>query len=111
MTVPGLIFNVFNQVGANLVQTIDLVDHELKRLEKEYGPLGAKFQKIYDHRGHYPGIAGLVRVSQELAQHIHSGNFDSGIRHWNLHRDVPFRLFNQRAFLGRSRAFYRHDRG
>jgi len=61
--VPGLIFSVFNQVGANLVQTIDLVDMELKRLEKEYGPLGAKFQKIYDQSNYIRDAVQIVKHS------------------------------------------------
>ncbi len=61
--VPGLIFSVFNQVGANLVQTIDLVDIELKRLAQEYGPLGAKFQKIYDQSNYIRDAVRIVRDS------------------------------------------------
>jgi len=61
--VPGLIFSVFNQVGANLVQTIDLVDLELKRLSAEYGPLGAKFQKIYDQSNYIRDAVQIVKHS------------------------------------------------
>jgi hydrophobic/amphiphilic exporter-1 (mainly G- bacteria), HAE1 family len=45
---PGIVFSVLNQAGANLVQTIDLVDRELKALQTDYGPLGVKFEKLYD---------------------------------------------------------------
>ena len=45
---PGIIFNVFNQVGANIVQTIDSVDKEIGLFKKEYGSQGANFEKIYD---------------------------------------------------------------
>ena len=41
---PGLIFNVFNQVGANIVQTIDSVDRELQLLRKDYGPAEPDFK-------------------------------------------------------------------
>jgi HAE1 family hydrophobic/amphiphilic exporter-1 len=58
--VQGIIFNVFNQVGANIIQTIDLVDRELKLLEKEYGPLGAKFQKIYDQSNYIRDAVKIV---------------------------------------------------
>ncbi|MBI4962678.1 MAG: efflux RND transporter permease subunit [Desulfomonile tiedjei] len=61
--VPGLILNVFNQVGANLVQTINLVDKELERIEKEYGPLGAKFQKIYDQSNYIRDAVQIVTNS------------------------------------------------
>lgn len=60
--VPGLIFNVFNQVGANIIQTIDGTDRELELLKKEYGPLGAKFEKIYDQSTY---IRDAVRIVNE----------------------------------------------
>ncbi|MCX5863042.1 MAG: efflux RND transporter permease subunit [Deltaproteobacteria bacterium] len=58
---PGIIFNVFNQVGANIVQTIDLIDNELKLLQKEYGPLGGKFRKIYDQSVYIRDSVRIVR--------------------------------------------------
>ena len=60
---PGLIFNVFNQVGANIVQTIDSVDRELHLLKKEYGPRGAKFEKIYDQSSYIRDAVQVVKDS------------------------------------------------
>jgi hydrophobic/amphiphilic exporter-1 (mainly G- bacteria), HAE1 family len=59
---PGIIFNVFSQVGANIVQTIDSIDRELNLLTAEYGPRGAKFQRIYDQSVY---IRDAVRVVKE----------------------------------------------
>ena len=57
----GITFNVFNQVGANIVQTIDAVDKEIDRLRKEYGPLGARFEKIYDQSNYIRDAVRIVR--------------------------------------------------
>jgi len=57
----GLIFNVFNQVGSNLVQTVDQIDLELKKLQKEYGPLGASFRKTYDQSTYIRDSVRIVR--------------------------------------------------
>jgi HAE1 family hydrophobic/amphiphilic exporter-1 len=61
--VPGLIFNVFNQVGSNIVQTIDGVNAALKQLQSEYGPLGANFEKIYDQSTYIRDAVDIVRRS------------------------------------------------
>ncbi|MBI5571369.1 MAG: efflux RND transporter permease subunit [Desulfomonile tiedjei] len=58
---PGIVFNVFNQVGANIVQTIDLLDQELAKVRKEYEPLGAKFEKIYDQSTYIRDAVNIVR--------------------------------------------------
>jgi hydrophobic/amphiphilic exporter-1 (mainly G- bacteria), HAE1 family len=58
---PGIIFNVFNQVGANVIQTIDSMDRELERIQKEYGPQGAKIQKIYDQSNYIRDAVSIVR--------------------------------------------------
>jgi HAE1 family hydrophobic/amphiphilic exporter-1 len=58
---PGIIFNVFAQVGANIINTINLVDRELGNLRKEFGPLGAKFQKIYDQTNYIRDAVAIVR--------------------------------------------------
>ena len=58
---PGIIFDVFNQVGANIIQTIDSVDRELGLLQKEYGPQGAQFQKIYDQSHYIRDAVVIVR--------------------------------------------------
>ncbi len=59
--VPGIVFNVFNQVGSNIVETIDQVDRELSRLRKDFGPLGAKFQKLYDQSTYIRDAVRTVR--------------------------------------------------
>ncbi|HMK35078.1 MAG TPA: efflux RND transporter permease subunit [Desulfomonilaceae bacterium] len=59
----GIIFNVFNQVGANIVQTIDSVDRELQALRNDYGPRGAKFQKIYDQSNYIRDAVQVVKES------------------------------------------------
>ncbi len=61
--VQGIVFNVFNQVGANIVQTIDDVDRELQKLQKEYGPQGARFQKIYDQSNYIRDAVNIVKRS------------------------------------------------
>lgn len=58
---PGIIFNVFNQVGANVVETIDLINREIAQFRKEYGPLGAKFSKIYDQSDYIREAVKTVR--------------------------------------------------
>ena len=60
---PGIIFNVFNQVGANILQTIDSVDQEIAKLQKEYGPLGVKFEKIYDQSDYIRDAVKIVKNS------------------------------------------------
>lgn len=57
----GIVFNVFNQVGANIVQTIDLIDNEARVLQKEYGPLGGKFSKTYDQSVYIRDSVQIVR--------------------------------------------------
>lgn len=61
--VPGVAFSVFHQVGANIVNTIDLVDRELELMNKEYGPQGAKFQKTYDQSMYIRDAVRIVRNS------------------------------------------------
>ncbi len=60
---PGIVFNVFNQVGADIVRTIDQVDNELVLLQKEYGPQGANFQKLYDQSNYIRDAVSIVRRS------------------------------------------------
>lgn len=61
--VPGIVFNVFNQVGADIVRTIDQVDRELGLLQKEYGPMGGNFQKLYDQSNYIRDAVNIVRES------------------------------------------------
>lgn len=57
----GIVFNVFNQVGANIIDTIASVDKKLTQFEKEYGPLGARFEKIYDQSYYIRDAVAVVR--------------------------------------------------
>ncbi len=58
---PGISFAVYNQVGANLLDTIGSVDAELEKFRKEYGPLGASFDKIYDQSNYVRDAVAIVR--------------------------------------------------
>ncbi len=60
---PGIIFSVLNQVGANILHTIGLVDREMQRLQKDYGPRGAKFIKIYDSSNYIRDAVKVVKDS------------------------------------------------
>ncbi len=60
---PGIIFSVLNQVGANILQTIGQVDREMQRLQKDYGPRGAKFIKIYDSSNYIRDAVKVVKDS------------------------------------------------
>jgi hydrophobic/amphiphilic exporter-1 (mainly G- bacteria), HAE1 family len=59
----GIIFNVFSQVGANIVQTIDSVDREVQALRKDYEPRGGHFQKIYDQSNYIRDAVDVVKES------------------------------------------------
>ncbi|MDQ7785424.1 MAG: efflux RND transporter permease subunit [Desulfomonilaceae bacterium] len=58
---PGIIFNVYHQTGANIVDTIDRADRELARQQKEFRALGARFQKIYDQSDYIRDAVRIVR--------------------------------------------------
>ena len=59
----GIIFSVLNQVGANILKTIGLIDHELELLRRDYGPRGAKFEKIYDSSNYIKDAVSVVKES------------------------------------------------
>jgi hydrophobic/amphiphilic exporter-1 (mainly G- bacteria), HAE1 family len=59
----GIIFSVLGQAGANVLDTINSVDHELQLLQKDYGPRGAKFQKMYDSSDYIRDAVHVVKVS------------------------------------------------
>ncbi len=59
--VPGIIFSVYHQTGANIVDTIDKADRQLALLQKEFKPFGAKFQKIYDQSNYIRDAVRIVR--------------------------------------------------
>ncbi|MDQ7785623.1 MAG: efflux RND transporter permease subunit [Desulfomonilaceae bacterium] len=44
----GLVFSVYNEAGADIVNLINDVNKEMHKLQQEYGPLGARFDKLYD---------------------------------------------------------------
>ncbi len=60
--VPGIIFSLYQQAGANIVDTIDRADRQLALLQKEFKPLGGNFQKIYDQSNY---IRDAVRIVQD----------------------------------------------
>ncbi len=59
----GIVFSVLNQVGANILKTIALVDREVKSLQESYGPRGAKFEKIYDSSSYIRDAVKVVTDS------------------------------------------------
>src|SRR5271157_2207443 len=59
----GIIFSVLGQAGANILDTINSVDNELQRLQKDYGPRGAKFQKMYDSSDYIRDAVRVVKIS------------------------------------------------
>jgi HAE1 family hydrophobic/amphiphilic exporter-1 len=59
----GIIFSVLGQAGANILDTINAVDHELQLLQKDYGPRGAKFQKMYDSSTYIRDAIKVVKES------------------------------------------------
>ncbi len=58
---PGIIFDVFNQVGANVIETIAQADQQLALMQKEFGPLGAHFEKMYDQSSYIRDAVSIVR--------------------------------------------------
>ncbi len=60
---PGIIFNVLGQAGANILETIALVNRELQLLQRDYGPRGAKFERIYDSSNYIRDAVRVVRDS------------------------------------------------
>jgi hydrophobic/amphiphilic exporter-1 (mainly G- bacteria), HAE1 family len=59
----GIVFSVLNQVGANILKTIELVDREVNSLQKSYGPRGAKFERIYDSSSYIRDAVKVVTDS------------------------------------------------
>ena len=59
----GIIFSVLSQAGANILDTIGSVDHELQLLQKDYGPRGAKFQKVFDSSNYIRDSVKVVKES------------------------------------------------
>ncbi len=51
------------QAGANILDTIDSVDKELVRLQRDYGPRGAKFEKMYDSSDYIRDAVRVVKNS------------------------------------------------
>lgn len=45
---PAILFSVYTQAGANIIQTIDGIDEELRSLRDEYGPRGIEFNRLFD---------------------------------------------------------------
>ncbi len=59
----GIVFSVLNQVGANILKTIESVDREVRTLQKNYGPRGARFEKIYDSSAYIGDAVEVVTRS------------------------------------------------
>ncbi len=59
----GIIFSVLGQAGANILDTISSVDHELHLLQKDYGPRGAKFEKVFDCSNYIRDAVKVVKES------------------------------------------------
>ncbi|AFM24212.1 efflux RND transporter permease subunit [Desulfomonile tiedjei] len=59
----GIVFNVFNQVGADIISTIDEVNEEIRLMQQEYGPLGANFQALYNQSTYIRDAVRIVRSS------------------------------------------------
>lgn len=59
----GIIFNVLGQAGANILDTINAVDHELKLLQRDYGPRGASFHRMYDSSDYIRDAVRVVKTS------------------------------------------------
>jgi HAE1 family hydrophobic/amphiphilic exporter-1 len=59
----GIIFSVLGQAGANILDTINSVDHELQLLRRDYGPRGAKFHKMYDSSEYIRDAVRVVKTS------------------------------------------------
>ena len=41
----GIVFSVLSQAGTNILDTIGSIDREIKLMQKDYGPRGAKFRE------------------------------------------------------------------
>lgn len=58
---PGIVFNVYKQAGANALDTIAKAEKELALMQKEFGPLGAKFDKLYDQSAYIRDAVDIVK--------------------------------------------------
>jgi len=65
--VPGLIFNVYSEVGANIIKAIGEVNKRIALLQKKYGPYGVKFRKMYDQSDFIWNAVNLVQECLLLA--------------------------------------------
>ncbi len=57
----AIIFNVLTQAGANVLETISLIDREIGLLQRDYGPRGARFERIYDSSGYIRDAVSVVK--------------------------------------------------
>ncbi len=60
---PGIVFNVLGQAGANILQSIGAVDQQLALLQQDYGPRGARFERIYDSSNYIRDAIRVVKHS------------------------------------------------
>ncbi len=59
----AIVFSVLGQVGANVLQTISQIDREVQLLQKDYGPRGAKFERVYDSSTYIRDAVKVVKDS------------------------------------------------
>ncbi len=59
----GIVFSVLSQAGTNILDTIGSIDRELQLLQKEYGPRGAKFEKVFDSSNYIRDAVKVVKES------------------------------------------------
>lgn len=63
----GLVFNVYSEVGADILGVIDDCNKALAKLRYQYGPLGARFHKTYDQGVFIRGAVDIVKNCLFLA--------------------------------------------
>ncbi|MGO9121063.1 MAG: efflux RND transporter permease subunit, partial [Desulfomonilaceae bacterium] len=59
----GIVFSVLSQAGTNILDTIGSIDRELQLLQKDYGPRGAKFEKVFDSSNYIRDAVKVVKES------------------------------------------------
>ena len=58
---PGIVFNVYKQAGANVLETIGRAEKQLGLIRKEFEPLGGRFEKLYDQSAYIRDAVSIVR--------------------------------------------------
>jgi multidrug efflux pump subunit AcrB len=124
---PTAMIAVFQQPGANAVQTADNITRAMEELKKDF-PDGLEYRIAFDtssfiresiravhphpgHRGDDPGGAGRGVVPAELARFRHPAGRRAGFADWHICRHVGFRLLAQQPLPLRPGAGHWHCRG